>query len=245
MKRDGLESLVLRTKRFFSKNGKANAVVGVSGGVDSALVCFILAEALGGKNVFAFHLPYFKDGKAEGNAVRVASLCGTNFKKIPIRKTVDAAVGALECWKDEVRKGNVMARVRMLALYDFARKHDALVAGTGNKTELKLGYFTKYGDGAADVLPIGRLYKTQVRSLALQAGIPAEIVFQTPTAGLWKGQTDEGELGMGYAELDGILDAAEKRGWGKASGEFGFKKTRVVLNRTRAFSHKRRLPAVL
>ena len=238
-----LDFLVSRVKRFFKNSGKKKAVVGLSGGVDSALTCFLLSKALGSKNVFALHLPYFKNDEAEANARKVARLCRVSLKKIPIRKMVDSIAGGLKC--DKTRKGNLMARVRMALLYDFAKKHDALVAGTGNRSELSVGYFTKYGDGGVDFLPIGRLLKGDARKLALEAGIPPEIVFQPPTAGLWPGQTDEGELQMLYSELDQIIELLAKGEKSKAVREFGKSKVKRVELLEQKSAHKRLSPEVL
>ena len=149
------EALAKDTKKFFALSGKKKAVLGVSGGVDSALTCAIAAKALGGKNVFCLHLPYYSDPTAKAHAETAARLFGAHFKVVSIRRMVDGIAGELKC--DREGKGNVMARVRMVVLYDFARKENALVAGTGNKSELSLGYFSKYGDGGVDFLPIGGL----------------------------------------------------------------------------------------
>lgn len=238
-------SLSAKVKLFFAENRRRTAVVGLSGGVDSALTCALLAKALGSKRVFAVYLPYFNDVKAEGNARAVAKLYGVHFDKISIRRPVDSLVTLLKCDGDVKRKGNLMARVRMAALYDIASKRNALVAGTGNKSELSTGYFTKYGDGGADFLPIGGLLKRDVRRIALHASVPREIVFQTPTAGLWPGQSDERELGLSYSELDGILELAGKRKIPAARREFGSSKVSKVLALIKSSGHKRRTPAIL
>ena len=235
-----IASLVGKIKAFFAKTKKRKAVLGVSGGVDSALTCFLLAKALGPKNVIALHLPYFADAPAEKNAEAVARVCGI---KLSIKRIVDAIALPLKC--DKKRKGNVMARVRMIVLYDFAKKHDGLVAGCGNKSELSVGYFTKHGDGAADFLPIGSLLKRDVKRLALEAGIPREIVFQTPSAGLWPSQTDEGELRMVYGELDGILELLGKNELREAKAIFGQGKVSKVLELLKYSEHKRKTPEVL
>lgn len=236
------EALVKDTKKFFVLNGKKKAVLGLSGGVDSALTCAIAAKALGGKNVLALHLPYYADAKAKAHAKTAARLFGVRLKAIPIRKMVDGIAGELKC--DRGGKGNVMARVRMIVLYDFSRKENALVAGTGNKSELSLGYFTKYGDGGADFLPIGGLLKKDVRKMALKVGIPRALVLQPATAGLWPGQTDEGEMQMLYSQLDEILELLERRQGTKAKAKFGAELVRRVEGMIKASGHKRLPPEI-
>ncbi|VVB67130.1 putative NH(3)-dependent NAD(+) synthetase [Candidatus Norongarragalina meridionalis] len=212
-------------RAYFRKAGATKAVIGLSGGIDSALACFLTARALGAKNVTAYYLPYFGNGE-ENYAKTAAKWAGVRLKKASIRKAVDAVCDATGT-NDRVGRGNVMARVRMALLYAFARKNRALVVGTGNKSELLTGYFTKYGDGGCDVLPLGALYKTEVMALAKRLGAPTAILKRKPTAGLWKGQTDEGELGMSYAELDALL----RKG--------GLRK------RVSATEHKRKPPVVI
>ncbi len=239
----GFAVLSAKVRRFFARNRKRGAVVGVSGGVDSALACILLSKALGPKRVSAFYLPYFRDAEAEANAAAVARSCGVRLQKVSIRPAVDALAGVLKC--DARRKGNLMARIRMAVLYDAARRKNALVAGTGNKSEFSIGYFTKFGDGGADFLPIGGLLKREVRSMALEAGVPARIAFQTPSAGLWPGQSDERELGMAYADLDGILELVGRREIPVAVKKFGRRKVSKVLALTESSAHKREKPVIL
>lgn len=195
------EERVQKIKEYFNKKGFKKSVVGLSGGVDSSVVCFLLSEALGSKNVYAFSLPYFDE---DPDVRKVVDATGVNFERISIKASVDLICETLGI-DDKVDIGNVMARVRMIILYYFARKYNALVAGTGNKTEYLLGYFTKHGDIACDFLPIGSLYKTEVYELAHELGIPESILRKKPTAGLWPGQTDEEELGCSYEEIDAVL----------------------------------------
>lgn len=201
------EELVRKIQEYFKKKGFEKAVVGISGGVDSSVVCFLLAEALGGKNVYAYSLPYFDE---DPDVKKVVDATGVNFERINIKAPVDVICETLGI-TDKVDKGNVMARVRMIFLYYFARKYNALVAGTGNKSEYLLGYFTKYGDIACDFLPIGSLYKTEVYELARELGVPESIIEKKPTAGLWPGQTDEDELGYLYEEIDAVLKNQDER----------------------------------
>lgn len=199
-----IEKLIAKTKAYFKQSNRTKAVLGLSGGIDSSLCCLIAAKALGPQNVYAYYMPYFENKGDEADATAVAKLAGIKLKKINIKKIVDETARTSQT-KNIKHKGNIMSRTRMTLLYAFAAKRDALVIGTGNKTEIALGYFTKWGDGAVDVLPIGNLYKTQVRELAKKIGIPKNILLKPPSAGLWKGQTDEGEIGMTYEEMDKAL----------------------------------------
>lgn len=246
MEPDALKHVLVRQIRFFfAKARRKKAVVGLSGGVDSSVVCALLAEALGAKNVLAYYLPYGEDRADEKDVKLVASKSAVKVQTVNIKKIVDAFVSSSAC-ADRVAKGNFMARARMALLYHFAREHGALVVGTGNKTELLLGYFTKHGDGACDLLPIGGLYKTQVRRLAKELGVPKRITDKPPSAGLWKGQTDEGEMGITYDDADRILSALVDAKWSvaRAEKEFGKKKVNVVLRRMRSTEHKRTPAAI-
>jgi len=219
------ERIVSGLRAYFRRAGRGKAVIGVSGGIDSGLACFLTAKALGANNVTAYYLPYFESGD-EKYARMAAKWAGVRLRKVGIRKAVDEICGSAGI-SDRVGKGNVMARVRMALLYAFARKNKALVVGAGNKSELLTGYFTKYGDGGCDVLPLGGPYKTGVMALAKRLGAPAAILKKKPSAGLWKGQTDEGELGMDYAELDRKLREGK------------------LAKRVRATEHKRKPPVVI
>lgn len=148
---------------------------------------------------------------------------------------------------DRVALGNVKARIRMIVVYALARERRRLVAGTGNKSEILLGYFTKYGDGGADLFPIGDLYKTELRALAAELGLPSAIRERPPTADLWEGQTDEGELGISYDDVDRILYGLEQlRSEAEIAAVTGFPLERVhaVVERVRRNRHKRRTPPI-
>jgi len=185
--------------------GFQRAVVGVSGGVDSALACSLAAEALGPKNVLAVRMPY-KTSTPDSyeDAALVIAATGVSEITVPITEMVDPLFERFPD-ADPVRRGNAMARARMILLYDQSAAFRGLVIGTGNKTEMLLGYTTLYGDAACAINPLGDLYKTQVRQLARAMGIAERIVAKAPTADLWLGQTDEGELGFTYAEVDRLL----------------------------------------
>jgi len=180
-------------------------VLGVSGGVDSAVVASLCARSLGPERVTGILMPYKSSSpeSLEHCKLLVKSL-GIKSETVEITPMVDAYFGALP-GADKVRMGNKMARERMAILFDFAKQLKALVAGTGNKTEYLLGYFTIFGDGGYSLNPIGDLYKAEIWQLAEFLGIPEPIIRKQPSADLWAGQTDEQELGITYAEADRIL----------------------------------------
>lgn len=187
------------------KVGVQKAVLGLSGGIDSALVVFIAAEALGPENVHAICMPYKSSNpESEAHARLVAQACGVNFCVVPITPMVDSY---FEMFPDanNMRRGNKMARERMTILFDHSALLSALVLGTSNKTELLLGYGTLYGDMASALNPIGDLYKSQVWQLSEAMGVPKEVIDKKPSADLWAGQTDEEELGFSYRQVDELL----------------------------------------
>ncbi len=187
-------------------SGRKGIVLGLSGGVDSALVAKLCADAVGPKRVLALGLPEGKGDRDVADARAYAKDLGIGFRLIDIAPFVTALEGGLRPPKtDLIARGNLRARTRMIVWYYVANTEDRVVMGTGNKSELLTGYFTRWGDGGVDFLPIGDLYKTQVWAMARHVGIPETIVGKTPTAGLWPGQTDEGELGISYADLDRVL----------------------------------------
>jgi NAD+ synthase len=188
-----------------TRAGFSRAVIGLSGGVDSSLSCYLTAEALGPENVLAVRMPY-KTSSADSleHAQLVIDMLGVQSITIPITEMVDPLLERFP-EADQVRRGNAMARARMIVLYDQSQAFKGLVIGTGNKTEILLGYTTLYGDAACAINPLGDLYKTQVRQLARAMGLPEAIIAKPPTADLWKDQTDEGELGFTYDEVDRLL----------------------------------------
>ena len=188
----------------FEANYK-KVVLGVSGGIDSALSAFLSAQALGADNVLLLRLPY-KTSSPESleHAQLVIDALGSPSKTIEITEAVDSILKQHPD-ADQVRRGNVMARVRMIQIYDQSAAFPGLVVGTGNKTESLLGYSTIHGDGAFDFNPLADLYKAQVRQLAAALGVPDVIIEKAPSADLWVGQTDEDELGYTYNDMDGLL----------------------------------------
>ncbi len=185
------------------------AVIGLSGGIDSALTAYLTVDALGPENVLGALLPEkgISSKQDIDDALEVGKLLGIEHKTIEINKILSSFSSAIPDFdKDNLLAyGNLKARTRMCILYYHTNLLHRMVIGTGNRTELLLGYFTKYGDGGVDIEPIGGLFKTQVRGLARYMNIPAQIIDKAPTAGLWPGQTDEGELGVTYEEADRIL----------------------------------------
>ncbi len=188
-----------------SKVGLERVVLGLSGGIDSAVSAALAARALGPDKVVGAMLPYrCSSSESLTDALAVAEACGIETASVDITAQIDAYF-ADHPDASNLRRGNKMARERMTILYDMSAEHGALVLGTSNKTELLLGYGTLYGDMASAINPIGDLYKTQVWGLAAQLGLPESVIAKPPTADLWSGQTDEEELGFGYAQVDRLL----------------------------------------
>lgn len=188
-----------------TRSGFSRAVVNLSGGLDSAVSCVLAAKALGAQNVLAIRLPY-KTSSSDSleHAGMLIDQLGCQAVTIPIAQMVDSLI-VLQPEISDVRKGNIMARIRMIVAYDQSEAFKGLVVGTGNKTEILLGYTTLFGDSACALNPIGDLYKTQVRQLAQVLDIPKAIIAKPPSADLWVGQTDENELGFTYEEVDKLL----------------------------------------
>jgi len=227
--------------------GFSRAVINLSGGIDSAVSFVMAVEALGPKNVLALRLPYKTSAP---DSLEHAQLLIDQYhcpsQTIPITEMADALI-TREPGMSEVRKGNIMARARMIVAYDQSAAFKGLVVGTGNKTEILLGYTTLYGDSACAFNPIGDLYKTQVRQLARSLGIPEPIITKPPSADLWAGQTDEGELGFTYEEVDKLLFLmVDQRYRPEECIEAGFdeKFVRLVVERVRNSQFKRVLPPV-
>ncbi|MBI5879597.1 MAG: NAD+ synthase [Chloroflexi bacterium] len=229
------------------KVGFQRAVIGLSGGIDSAVSCALAAQALGPQNVLAVLMPYRTSSPAsEGDARAVAEAFGVTVRKIEITPMVEPYLQA-NLDLSNVRRGNVMARTRMIVLYDQSEAFKGLVVGTSNKTELLLGYGTLFGDMASALNPIGDLYKTQIRQLARALGVPAAVIDKPPTADLWAGQTDETELGVTYELADQILymlvDERQPEDSVIAAG-FNPAVVRGLNARIRGFQFKRALPLI-
>ncbi len=225
----------------------SRAVVNLSGGVDSAVSYALAVEALGKENVLAIRLPY-KTSSADSleHAQLMIDQFGSPSVTIPITEMADPLISRDENMSD-MRKGNIMARMRMIIAYDQSEVFKGLVIGTGNKTEILLGYTTLYGDSACAINPIGDLYKTQVRQLARALNVPEAIVAKPPSADLWKGQTDEGELGFTYEDVDKLLFLlVDQRFSPQECIEAGFEEKFVhqVTERIRKNQFKRILPPI-
>lgn len=227
--------------------GFHRAVVGLSGGIDSTVSCFLAVSALGRKNVLGIRMPYRTSSRESlDHAQLVIDQLGIESKTIEITPMVEPLIEKFPDM-DGFRKGNIMARQRMIVLYDQSADSKGLVIGTGNKTEIILGYTTLYGDSACALNPIGDLYKTQVRQLSGYLGVSDVIIQKPPSADLWKGQTDEGEMGITYESVDRLFFMLVEQG--KTVEDClaeGFTKDFIlsVFTRARRNRFKRALPPV-
>jgi NAD+ synthase len=234
-------------KSEITRVGMSRAVIGLSGGLDSALSCALAVEALGRENVLAVRMPYKASSKDSlDHAQLLIDQLGIQSKTIEITDMVEPLF-SLDPAISNMRKGNIMARERMIVLYDQSEVFKGLVVGTSNKTEILLGYSTLYGDSASAMNPIGDLYKTQVRQLSRAMNIPAPIIDKPPSADLWEGQTDEKELGFTYDDVDKLLYLlVDQRYSPQEAVEAGFneKFVNAVTSRIRRNQFKRMLPPI-
>jgi len=247
--RDDAEQII---EAFVSqKAGEAKAtgvVVGMSGGLDSSLVAHLCVKALGKGKVLGVMMPEkTSDPQDLEHGVRVAKVLGIEHVVVDISEPFRAFLEGIPKLNGRIVAANVKARCRMIVLYMIANSTDRLIMGCGNKTELMVGYFTKFGDGGSDYMPIGDLYKTQVRELARRIGVDQEIISKPPSAGLWDGQTDEGEMGITYDLLDQILYGLEtEMPRERIAKEAGCEPSTVesIEGKIRSSVHKRRLPQI-
>lgn len=234
-------------KSEITRVGYSHAVVALSGGIDSALSCWLAAEALGAENVLAVRMPYRTSSPDSlEHAQNVIDALGVQSLTIPITEMVEPYFNRFP-ELGRLRRANILARSRMIVIYDQSEAFRGLVVGTGNKTEILLGYTTLYGDSACAINPIGDLYKTQVRQLARDLGIPQEIIQKPPSADLWENQTDEGELGFTYEEVDKLLYLLVDQRYNlEDCVEAGFSEdfVKVVMDRMRRNHFKRILPPI-
>ena len=210
MLRPGLKSVTQTVISMFMKHhvelAKADgAIVGMSGGLDSSVIAKLAVDALGSEKVLAVLMPESSTPEEHmADARAMAQEWGIEVLDINIKPMVDSISETLDC-QEQASLGNIKSRSRMMILYHLARERNLLVLGTSNKSEFLTGYFTKWGDGASDICPVGDLYKTQVKKLAGHIGVPEKIILRVPSGDLWDGQTDESELGIDYETLDRIL----------------------------------------
>ena len=239
--------LVEFLRENFKKAGFSKAVLGLSGGIDSALVAYLLRDALGKENVLAIMMPYKSSNPDSLNHAKlVVENLKINSKTIEITDMIDAYFKN-EKEATSLRMGNKMARERMSILFDYSSKENSLVVGTSNKTEIYLGYSTQFGDSACALNPIGDLYKTNIWDLSRYLKIPNELIEKKPSADLWEGQTDEQEMGLTYKEADQVLYRMleENKTVEEVLAE-GFNKDLVdnIVRRMNRSEYKRRMPLI-
>lgn len=233
------------------KAGVSGVVVGISGGIDSALTATLAVKALGKDRVLGIHMPESSLTPAvdSEDAKTLADWLGIEYRTIDISGIISAFMAAVPESEsaDRLTRGNLKARIRMSLLYFHANQLNRIVIGTGNKTEILLGYYTKYGDGGVDLEPIGGLYKTEVWELSRRLEIPNPLITKKPSAGLWAGQTDEADLGISYVKVDEVLRMIEDY----TESEIILNKTGVsaeqlnsVTRRIERNEHKRKAPPV-
>jgi NAD+ synthase len=233
------------------KAGVDGAVIGISGGIDSALTAALTVKAMGKEKVLGIHMPESGLTSAEDgdDAKTLADWLGIELRTIDISEIISAFMDAVPESEsaDRLTRGNLKARVRMSLLYFHANQRNLMVMGTGNKTEILLGYFTKYGDGGVDLEPIGELYKTEVWELSRRLGVPENLITKKPSAGLWAGQTDEAELGISYVKVDQVLRMLERNEAPETilnSLEISIKQLNSVIKRIESSEHKRKAAPV-
>ena len=209
---EDIQNLLGFIRETVGKTGCSGVVIGISGGIDSAVVTKLCVDAIGADKVLNIFMPSrVTPAEDYKTTSEFCDSLGTEYKVIDIQPAVDALAAVLLTGKETpLERGNISARCRMIVLYNLAKKRNSLVMGTSNQSEIMMGYFTKFGDGACDVTPLANMYKTEVRQIAKMIGIPDHIIAKPPSAGLWEGQTDESDMGIKYADLDRILYSMEQ-----------------------------------
>lgn len=243
------ERLVSGIKDEFVQAGFSKAVIGLSGGIDSALAAFLVAEAIGAENLICVKMPYKSSSAASiVDADLVLNKLGINGITVDITPAVDAFIGLTGAGDSTLRLGNVMARCRMITLFDVSARENALVIGTSNKTELLLGYGTLWGDLASIINPLGRLFKSEVRALSRFVGVPEPVITKAPSADLSEGQTDEGDFGFTYDEADAVLNGIYEEHRSEMEMEndgLSFNVIKNVLTRAKNSVFKSRVPIII
>ena len=241
------ETIIKFIQDKISQTNAKGLVVGLSGGIDSTLTAYLATQAVGRQNVFGIVMPSTTtptEDKIHGTDI--AKTLGIDYKEIAIDSILNEflLVTQYKTENEQLAIGNLKARIRMSIIYYFANSKNYLVSGTGNKSEILIGYFTKHGDGACDIEPIGDLYKTDVFKLAKDMGIPDEIINKPPRAGLWNNQTDEDEIGMTYENLDKILYQYQDK---KSSQivknlDISIDDIDMIINKVKRNAHKSKVP---
>lgn len=246
---DAQETITIITdfiQSYTQNSGCKNIVVGLSGGLDSAVTAVLCQQAIGKQHVQCLFMP---DKKTPANDTKHQNMLTKQFNLttqiIPIDKMIHEFQHHLTIHNEKLTLSNIKARVRMILLYAYANEHNCLVCGTSNKSEILVGYFTKYGDGGNDLQPLADLYKTQLYHLAEYLDIPKEIIQKPPSAGLWENQTDEQELQMNYETLDTILVGIERRLTPQqihTQTNIALKEIQRIIQKVKTTHHKRRTP---
>jgi len=234
-------------RQILAGTGRDSLVLGLSGGIDSAVAAGLAVHALGADKVHGVMMPYRTSSAASlTDAQAVADTLGLSTEKIEITAMADAFLAGMD-GADRIRRGNIMARCRMVVLYDCSARDDSLVLGTGNRTEALLGYTTLYGDAACALNPLGQLYKTEIRALCTYLDLPDSVLTKAPSADLWEGQADEDELGVTYEEVDRLLVGMVDEGLGVGQlTALGFAAELIlrVQQRLQAMAFKRKAPPI-
>ena len=245
--KDDVDELIGFIRNTIERTGCKGVVIGLSGGLDSAVVTKLCVDALGPDKVLNIFMPSGVTISDDYILTKdLSKLWGTEYRIMDIQPAVDSLQSVLLSKEEApLDRGNISARCRMIVLYNQARKRNFLVMGTSNQSELMMGYFTKFGDGACDVTPLANMYKTQVRELAKLIDVPGEFIIKPPSAGFWAGQTDEEEMQITYDELDKILYGFEQEAGDKEISAFSgvsLEKIQDIRTRVAAAAHKRLPP---
>ncbi len=244
-----INEILIFIKKQLENANLEKIIIGLSGGIDSSLTAALAVKAIGKENVIGVMMPYrLSNYDSLNDAKEIADFLTIDYKVIDISPMVDNYFDKYDSDADSLRRGNRMARERMCILYDLSAKHRALVAGTGNKSELMIGYCTQYGDNACAFETIGELYKTEVVQMSEYLGLPQNVINKKPSADLWEGQTDEEEIGMSYKNLDEILyNVYELNQTNRQLEQLGFflEQIEKVRKMYRNSQFKREMPALL